>query len=144
MSDESLYRELQEQEREEDERYRQNQAPKELNKVKPKPVDFNAAMKRFEQDFKPMFARREKARTSKAYRLFLKVTGQWTDMDAVEAISPTKGLQMAGESPQEMVKRIQQDPAAFAHLAKTAPKVTPVEATRRNLEPKVGGPRDDS
>lgn len=138
MSDESLYRELQEQEREEDERYRQNQAPKELGKVKPKPVDYNAAMKRFEQDFKPVFARREKARTSKAYQLFLKVTGRWTDLDAAEAIAPDKGFKITGETPDELAKRIQQDPDAFRHLAKSAPKVTPVEVSRRDIQPKWG------
>ena len=99
-------------------------------------LDYNAAMKRFEQDFKPVFERRERARTSKAYRLFLKATGQWTDMDAAEAINPTKGLVPDGLTPEQLAKEIQQNPEAYKHLAKAAPRVTPVAAEHRTITPK--------
>jgi hypothetical protein len=144
VSNESLWNELREREEQEDARYKQNLAMKEVAKVKPKPVDYNAAMKRFNDEIKPVIERREKARTSKAYRLFLKVTGQWTDLDAAEAISPTKGLVSAGQTPEELAHEIQQNPDAFKHLSKTAPKITPVAADHRIISPKVGGPRDDS
>ena len=144
MSDEHLYRELREQEQEEDARYRQNIAPQIVNKFKPKEVDYNAAMARFEKDFKTVFERRERARTSKAYRLFLKATGQWTDLDAAEVINPTKGLVVDGITPDELAKQVQQNPDAFKHLAKSAPKVQQVEARRRTITPKLEGPKDDS
>jgi len=139
MSDEHLYRELKEQELEEDARYRQNQAPKIIERVKPKPVDYNAALRRFEREIKPVLERREKARTSKAYRLFLKVTGQWTDLDAAEAVSPTKGLTTTGMTVDELARQVQQDPEGYKHLAKTGlPKADPVPAERRVIQPKWG------
>jgi hypothetical protein len=136
MSDEHLWREMKEQEMADDARYRQNLAPQQIGKLKEKPIDYNAAMKRFEQDFKPVFERRERARTSKAYRLFLKATGQWTDMDAAEAINPTKGLVPDGLTPEQLAKEIQQNPEAYKHLAKAAPRVTPVTAEHRTITPK--------
>ena len=103
-------------------------------------------MERYKRDFAPVFARREEARTSKAYRLFLKATGQWQGMDpgSVEEVNPSKGLVVAGPTVEEIHKEIMADPAAYAHLAKTAPKVQPVAIERRErLEPKLADePRD--
>ena len=139
MSDEHLWRELREQEQEEDARYRQNQAPQIVNKVQPKPVDYNDAMKRFEREVKPVLARREKARTSKAYRLFLKATGQWTDLDAAEAINPTKGLTPDGMTAEELAKQVQQNPEAYKHLTVAGlPKAEPKQVELRTIQPKWG------
>ena len=68
MSDESLYRELQEKEREEDERYRQNQAPKELNKVSQNPWISHARDEAFSEGLQTRVRPPGKARV-KAYRL---------------------------------------------------------------------------
>ena len=137
MSDhESLYREMAERERDEDRRYLQNLAPK-IVKVTPKPVDYNAALRRFNEDFKPMFGRREKARTSKAYRLFLKATGQWPKegLDGAEVVSPTKGLKQEGPTVDEVRDAIAANPSAFKDLMKMPETVTPRQAERREIRP---------
>ena len=145
MSDEHLWRELQEKEQEEDYRYKQNLAPKILFKVTPKEVDHNAAMRRYEQEIAPVLARRQKARTSKAYRLYLKATGQWTDLDAAEVVDKSKHFTQVGPTVEDIVKEVQANPAAYKHLAKTGEKVTPVIATHRKIEPKLADePRDET
>lgn len=147
MSNESLWRELQEKEQEEDYLYRQNLAMKELRKAQPKPVDVAKAMERFNKEIKPVFERRKRALSSKAYRLWLKATGNWKGMEAkdVELVNPTKGLGMIGNSFQEKLAEIQADPQAFRHLMRNGEHVSPVQAERKTrVEPKLGGePRDD-
>lgn len=147
MSDEHLFRELQDAECEDDLRFRQNLAPRALGTFKPKSVDHDAAMKRFHQDFAPVFARREKARTSRAYRIWLKATGQWKGMETadVEAIDPSKGLKLIGPTVEDVQREIAANPAKFKHLAKSAPVVGHVDAERRSIAPKLADePRDES
>jgi hypothetical protein len=147
MSDEHLYKELMESERREDALYRQNLAPKAMGTFKPKVVDHAAAMKRYAEDFAPMYARRERARTSRAYRLWLKATGQWKGMEAgdVEVVDPTKGLKLVGPTIEDVQKEIAANPKAFRHLAKMAPQISHVGAERRGIEPKLADePRDDT
>jgi hypothetical protein len=147
MNNEHLWRELSDAEREDDARFRQNRAMDELRKAAPKPIDHDAAIARFHQDFEPMFRRREKARTSLAYRLFLKATGQWQQMDpgSVEVVNTSKGLVLVGPSVEDVQKEIAANPAAYKHLAKSAPQVGHVQAERRTIEPKLANePRDDT
>jgi hypothetical protein len=148
MSHEHLYRELLESERIEDHQNRQNLAMKELGKVALKPVDHAQAMKRFEAEWAPVFRARERARTSRAYRIWLKATGQWKGMEPgdVEVIDPSKGLKLVGPTIEDVQREIAANPAAFKHLAKQAPQVGHVAAERRtSIEPKLNGePRDDS
>lgn len=142
-SNEDLYREIQSQEEEDDMRFRQNQAPKELKKLPRKDVDYNAAVERFKRDFAPVFKRRELARTSVAYRLWLKATGQWKDLDGAKVVDPSKGLVLEGPDVDAMQKEIAANPDAFRHLAKTAPKVMSVQAEHRRIEPMLGDePKD--
>ena len=146
-SNEHLYRELREREEEEDLAYRQNRAPDALRSFTPKPVDHDAAMKRFKEDFEPVFRRREKARTSLAYRLFLKATGQWKGMDVgdVEVVNPSAGLVLIGPTVEDVQREIAANPSAFKHLAKSAPAISHVQAERRVLEPKLAKePRDNA
>ena len=146
-SNEHLYRELREREEEEDLAYRQNRAPDALRSFTPKPVDHDAAMKRFREDFEPVFRRREKARTSLAYRLFLKATGQWKGMDVgdVEVVNPSAGLVLIGPTVEDVQREIAANPSAFKHLAKSAPAISHVQAERRVLEPKLAKePRDNA
>ena len=147
MSNEHLWREIRDQEMEDDARFKQNRAMDELRKSPPKPIDHDAAIKRFNEDFEPMFRRREKARTSLAYRLFLKATGQWQQMDegSVQVVDPTKGLVLVGPTVEDVQKEIAANPAAYKHLAKTAPQVGYVQAERRTIEPRLANePRDDA
>ena len=147
MSNEHLYKELRDQEMEDDARFKQNRAMDELRKAPQKPIDHEAAMKRFNEDFAPVFARRERARTSRAYRLFLKATGQWKGMDAgsVEVVDPSKGLVLIGPTVEDVQKEIAANPAAYKHLSKSAPQVAHVQAERRTIEPKLANePRDNA
>ncbi len=146
MSDEHLWKELQEQEREDDVRYRQNRAPDALRGFQPKPVDYNAAMKRFNEDFAPMYARREKARTSRAYRLWLKATGQWKGMEAheVEAVDPSKGLKLVGPTIEDVQKEIAANPAKYKHLSRKPVITGRVDAQHRKIDAKLADePRDE-
>ena len=128
MSDEALYRQMREEDEADEARMRQNVAPEPVRKKAAAQVDYTAALKRFEQDFKPVFERRKKARTSKAYRIFLKAIGAWPKegLDGAEVVEPTKGLKLTGPTPEEIAYAIQENPEAYKHLAKTAPKITPV------------------
>ena len=147
MSDEHLYRELQEQEREDDVRFRQNRSMDALRGFQPKPVDMSAAMQRYAKEFAPVFERRRRAMTSKAYRIWLKATGQWKGMEVgdVEVVDPSKGLKLVGPTIEDVQREIAANPAKFKHLIRNAPKVSPVAAAHRKLEPKLSDePRDDS
>lgn len=148
MSNESLWRELQEKEQEEDYLYKQNLAMKELRKAQPKPVDVAKAMERYNREIKPVFERRKRALTSKAYRLWLKATGNWKGMEAkdVELVNPTKGLGMIENSFQDKLAEIQANPEAFRHLMRNGEKVAPVHAERKtHVEPKLADePRDET
>lgn len=146
-SNEHLYRDLREREEEEDAAYRQNRTPDALRSFTPKPVDHDAAMKRYAEDFAPVFRNRERARTSLAYRLYLKATGQWKGMEAgdVEVVNPSRGLTLIGPTVEDVQKEIAANPSAFKHLSKSAPAIAHVQAERRNIEPKLDGePRDNA
>jgi hypothetical protein len=138
MSDENLYRDLLESEEREDFRNRQNLAPKAVGSFKPKPVDHNRAMHLYETEIKPVLERRKKALSSRAYRLFLKATGQWKGMDAkdVEMVDPTRGPQPTGPSEGEILAQIAADPTKFKIGSIAPPATQPVNAERRTIEPK--------
>jgi AAA+ ATPase superfamily predicted ATPase len=148
VSNESLWRELQDREQEEDHLYKQNLAMRELRKAQPKPVDVEKAMKRYNEEIKPVLERRKRALTSKAYRLWLKATGNWKGMEVkdVDLINPTKGLTMIGNSFQEKLAEIQADPEAFRHLMRNSERVSPVKAERKDhVEPRLSEePRDET
>ena len=74
-SHEQLYHDLQEKEREDDFRYRQNRAPDALRSFTPKPVDYVAAMKRYTEEFAPVFAARRKVAKSKVFREKMRQSG---------------------------------------------------------------------
>jgi hypothetical protein len=113
MSDEHLYEELLASERAEDKNYGQQLTRKALGTFKPKPIDHAAAVRRYEKDFKPMYERRKKARSSKAYRLWLKMTGQWKGMEPedVEMVKPTRHFECVGPTEEEIRKKIMEGKA---------------------------------
>jgi hypothetical protein len=84
MSHEDLYREIQSQEEEDDARFRQNQAMREIKKVPRKEPDYVAAEQRYKKDFLPVFEARQRVLnglppTSNPFRnAWLKITGQDT------------------------------------------------------------------
>lgn len=146
MSDEHLYRDLLDSEEREDNMNRQNLASKALGSFKPKTVDFDRAMILYETEIKPVLERRRKAMTSRAYRLFLKATGQWKGMDPadVELVNPTRGPVATGLTEAEILEQIAKDPTKFKTGSIAAPPVSPVNAERRNIEPRIKGEvRDD-
>lgn len=148
MSHEDLRRDLEEREREDDARYRQIQAPRILGSLKDAPVvDHAAAMARYKDEIAPVFERRKRALTSRAYRLFLKATGQWKGMEAkdVELVNPTRGLTMTGPTDDEIRALIAKDPKAIREGAALIPIITPVAAQRKTrIEPRINGEaRDD-
>src|ERR1700690_4176744 len=124
MRDEHLYQQIVDQEREDDYRYRQNLAGKELAKFTPKPIDHNAAMERFQKEFAPVFAARRKVARSKVFREKMRASGDLKDMelDPKEIIDPDRGIVAVGPTAEQIVKRIAKNPKAFRHLMKRGPK----------------------
>lgn len=150
MNNEDLYREIQSQEEEDDHRFKQNQAPKELKKLPRKEPDYLVADARFQKDFVPVFEARRRVLaglppTSNPFRnAWLKMTGQDKIPD-VEVVDPTKGLVLHGPTVDDVAKEIAANPEAYRHLAKVAPSVQPTQAERRSIEPKLANePRDDA
>lgn len=148
MSDEHLYRELMESEQREDALYRQNLAPKAVRNFTPKEIDHAKAALLAKTEIAPVFARRKRAQTSVAYRLFLKATGQWKGMEAkdVELVNPTRGFVMTGPTDDEIRALIATDPKAVRQGAALIPAVQPVNAERKTrIEPMLGmEARDES
>ena len=147
MRDEHLYQQIVDQEREDDYRYRQNLAGKELAKFTPKAVDTKAAMERFEKDFAPVFAARRKVGRSKVFREKMRLSGDLKDMELnpKEIVDPDRGIVTVGPTAEQIVKQIAKNPKAYRHLMKKGPKVHHVGAQRREIEPKLANePRDDS
>lgn len=148
MSNEHLLRELRESEEAEDHRNRQTLAPRALGAFKPREVDHAKAMHLYNTEIKPVMDRRKKALTSKAYRLFLKMTGNWKGMEAkdVELVNPTKGLTATGLTDDEIRAEIARNPKGFKEAAGMIPEVHPVHAERRTgIEPRLADePRDET
>jgi hypothetical protein len=148
MSDEHLYRELLESEQREDALYRQNLAPKAIRNFQPKDIDHDKAALLAKTEIAPVFARRKRAMTSAAYRMFLKATGQWKGMEArdVELVNPTRGFMMTGKTDDEIRALIAKDPKAAREGAALIPAVQPVNAERKTrIEPRLNGEaRDES
>jgi hypothetical protein len=112
MSHENLWRELQAKEQRDDSLYDQELTGKATKGFVLKPIDRDKAMHLVKTEIAPVFARRKRAMSSKAYRLFLKVTGQWKGMDPkdVELVNPTKGFAMVGPTEDEVRHRMLTDP----------------------------------
>lgn len=130
-----------EQEEADDRRFEQARGMDPIRGVERKPVDPNVAAARYQKEIAPVLARRERAKNSRAYRLFLKATGQWKGMEAgdVEEVHPSKGLVMTGPSLEEVQKAIADNPAAFKDLIRSPVEVRPVEAKRKTAADLVRG-----
>lgn len=104
MSHEDLWKDLKAKEEMEDRLHDQELASKPTRGFVPKGVDHAKAMRAFETEIAPVFARRKRAQTSRAYRLFLKATGQWKGMEAkdVELVNPTRGFVFTGPTEEEI------------------------------------------
>lgn len=147
MSDEHLLRELRESEEREDHLNKQNLAPKALGAFKPREIDHAKAMDRFNKEIAPVIARRKLAVTSKAYRLLLKLTGNWKGMEEgdVELVNPNRGFIQTGPTDDDLRAQITANPNAFKHLMRSAPQVQQVAAQHRGIEPRLAEePRDES
>ena len=146
MSHENLWRELQAKEQRDDSLYDQELTGKATKGFVLKPLDRDKAMHLVKTEIAPVFARRKRAMSSKAYRLFLKVTGQWKGMEPadVELVNPTRGPVATGLTEAEILEQIAKDPTKFKTGSIAAPPVSPVNAERRNIEPRIKGEvRDD-
>lgn len=139
---EDLYREMSEQERRDDKRFGQDQAMKEISKVKPREPDADKAMERYQREIAPVFeARRRIAKGLPPTRnpivnLYLRLTGQdhIEELPESEIIPPSKGLVICGPTLEEVQKAIAADPKRFHDLTRAAPEVRPVQARRKTPE----------
>ncbi len=142
MSQEDLYREIQSQEEADDAHYRQNQAMREIKKLPRKEPDYGAAQVRYNEELAPVFEARRRVLaglppTKNAFKnAWLKITGQ-DKIPEVEAIDPSKGLVLQGPTVEDVQKEIAANPAAYAHLAKVAPRVGQVQAEHRRIEARL-------
>ena len=146
MSDENLWRELQEKEREDDARYRQRLADHTVGKFVPKPVDFDTAMKRYEEEILPVFQLRNKAFRSKVLRERLRKSGDLAALylDPKEIADPSRGMVMVGPTDTEIIKKIRRNPKLVQKGRLRAPKVSRVAAEHRIILPRLADePRDD-
>jgi len=137
MSDEHLWKELQEQERADDVRYHQNRSADALRGFTPKTIDHNAAIERYERDFVPMFAARRKVMRSKVFREKMRQSGDLKDMDLApkDIVDPTRGMVSVGPTVEQIIRQIAKNPKAYRHLMKKSPKVGAVNAVRRTIDP---------
>lgn len=140
MSDLHLYRELQERENEDIFLMRNNLPPKPNGKTPVKEIDHDAAIKRYQKDFKPVFSRRRKAVKDKNYRAQLKRSGdlKHLELPADQILDPNAGLKQVGPTLDELRERIAKNPKAFRALSKKAPRVIKVEAERKGVEWVIG------
>lgn len=154
---EDLLRDLEEQERRDDARYRPfNLAGRELRKIKPvaKPTaDKRTPLERFEQDFAPAMERRRRleaglpATNNPFVNVWLKMTGQ-NKLPVVQLVEPDEQFQVVGPTVDEIRKQIAENPYAFKHLAKARQKSQATNATRKTaedliLQSKLRGPIKD-
>jgi hypothetical protein len=146
MSNENLWQEFQEKEREDDARYRQRLGNREIQKFTPKSVDYDAAIKRFNDEIAPVFAMRKKALRSKVLRERLRKSGDLAALylDPKEIVNPTKGLVCIGPTEQDIIKKIRKNPKLVTRSRLRIPQVSRVVAERRTIEPRLADePRDD-
>ena len=157
-NNEDLLRELEEQERRDDARYRPfNLAGRELKKVKPvsKPnKDNRTPLQRFEEDIAPVIERRRRVEaglpisSNPFWNAWLKLTGQ-DKIPVVEVVEPDAQFQTVGPSVDEIRKQIAENPDAFKHLRKAGEKkAVGTGATRKTaddliLQSKLRGPIKD-
>lgn len=157
-SNEDLLRDLEEQERRDDARYRPfNLAGRELSKVKPvaKPnKDNRSPLQRFEEDIAPVIERRRRVAaglpisSNPFWNAWLKLTGQ-DKIPVVDVVEPDAQFRTVGPTLEEITKQIAENPDAFRHLRKTGEKKTQATgATRKTaedliLQSKLRGPIKD-
>jgi hypothetical protein len=146
MNNEDLYRQMEEQEREDDLRYRQSLAPRQTGRAAKKEPDVMKALARFNRDFKPVFAARRRVRmglgpTGNAIKdAWLKLTrkDKLPDESEIEVVAPDAGFVLSGPTIEEVQKEIAENPEKYADLRRVAPKVQPKAVDRRtssNLPP---------
>lgn len=137
--EEDLYRELAEQEEEDDMRYHQARGGKEMKKIIPKQPDPVAAQKRYDEEIKPVLEARRRVQeglppTDNPLRnAWLKITGQdkIVERPGFQIVEPSKGLVLDGPTVDEVQKEIAANPEKYPHLQKHAPTVRPVMASKR-------------
>lgn len=138
MNNEDLYRQMVEQEREDDLRYQQSLAAKNVKVARREP-DAMKAIARYNRDFKPVFEARQRVRNGRGPTgnpikdAWLKMTGQIKLPEAApeEIIAPNNGFALSGKTIAEVQKEIADNPDKYADLRRAAPKVSPVAAERK-------------
>lgn len=140
--DEDLYREIEEQEDEDDSRYKQKYKMRELGKTPKREPDPVKAIKRFNEEIAPVLEARRRVQeglppTTNPFRNFyLKLTGQdqIVERPGFQMVEPSRGLVLDGPTVEEVQKQIAENPGAYKHLAKSAPEVQRIEAKRKGPE----------
>lgn len=142
-SNEDLYRELEQQELEEDRRFGQGFAMKAIRRpVPPKREDPATARKRFEKEIKPVLEMRRRIEaglpptTNPLKNLYLKITGQDKIVyrDDFKIVDPTKGLVVEGKTIEDVQREIAEHPEEFAHLMRKPAEAQKTDAPRRSVD----------
>lgn len=139
MADEDLYREIEEQEAEDDARFKQRYAINEIKKVQRKEPDYVAAQERYEKEIRPVIEARARVESglpitdNPLRNAWLRLTGKdkIVERPGFQIVEPSKGLILDGPTIEEVQKEIAANPEKYRHLAKIAPEVNPVEAKRK-------------
>lgn len=139
-SNEDLYREMLEQEAEDDRRYKQTQASKQMERVSPKRPNPQDARKRYQDEIAPVLEARRRVASGQAptrnplVNLLLKIKGEdkLPELPSDQIIEPSKGLVIDGPTIEEVQKVIAENPEAFRDLARSPVETRKVEAQRRN------------
>ena len=136
-SNEDLYREMAEQEEEEDQRYKQLLAQSQIRRVQPNDPDYRKAQERYEREIRPVLETRARiidgkpATGNPVRNAWLRITGQDKIVPPEKIVEPSKGLVLEGPSIAEVQKEIAANPDKFRHLTRKAPDVRPTEAKRK-------------
>lgn len=138
-SNEDLYRELEEQEAQDDARFDQRYRMKPIRGVARKEPDPLKAMKRYREEILPVLEARRRVAAGEGPTgnpikdAWLRITGKdkVPEMAKEDVIEPSKGLVIDGPTIEEVQKIISENPDKFRDLAKAAPEVRPVAAERK-------------
>lgn len=141
-SAEDLYREMREQEEEDDRRFRQAQAMKQVARVQRRPIDTGDAKKRYAEEIAPVLERRARVAAglpptrNPLVNLMLKIRGEdrLPQLPKDQIIEPSKGLVIDGPTIAEAQRAIAENPEAFRDLAKSPEEARKVDAKRRGAE----------
>lgn len=134
-SNEDLWRDMEERDAEDAQRYRVESAKKSEPR---RGIDERAALERYNRDIAPVIARIKRAEaglpiTDNPLKNFLlRITGKDKLPEPVVIVNPNEGIAVqAGPTAEQVRQEMIEHPERFADLRKQAPEVKAVTATRK-------------